>query len=125
MNVVLWILAGLLSAMFLLAGAMKLAQPKEKLAAAPNMGWANDFSPGVLKLIGALEVVAAVGLILPAAVDVVPVLVPLAAVGLVLLMIGAVITHARRGESRPIGMNVALLVVAGIVVWGRFGPYSF
>ncbi len=59
MNVGLWILTALLAAAFLAAGGMKLAQPKEKLAASPNMAWAQDFSPGMLKTIGALEVLAA------------------------------------------------------------------
>jgi uncharacterized membrane protein YphA (DoxX/SURF4 family) len=125
MNIVLWMLAGLLALMFLAAGGMKLAQPKEKLGASPNMAWTEDFSPGVIKMIGALEVLAALGLILPAALDIVPVLVPMAAVGLVLVMIGAVITHARRGESSAIPVNVVLILLAGIVAWGRFGPYSF
>jgi uncharacterized membrane protein YphA (DoxX/SURF4 family) len=125
MNIVLWILAALLAVAFLAAGGMKLAQPKEKLAASPNMAWAQDFSPGMLKTIGALEVLAAVGLILPAVLGIVPVLVPLAAVGLILLMAGAAITHARRGESSAIAANVVLIVLAAVVAWGRFGPYSF
>ena len=123
MNVVLWILAGLLAVAFLGAGLTKLTQPKEKLAA--TMGWVEDFSPGTVKLIGALEVLAAIGLILPAAFDVVPVLVPLAAVGLVALMIGAALTHARRREIPLIVVNLVLLALAAVVVWGRFGPYSF
>jgi uncharacterized membrane protein YphA (DoxX/SURF4 family) len=123
MDVVLWIIAGLLALVFLGAGLTKLVQPKEKLAA--TMGWVDDFSPGTVKLIGALEVLAAVGLILPAALDVVPVLVPLAAVGLVALMIGAAVTHARRGETPMIAVNVVLLVLAVVVAWGRFGPWSF
>jgi uncharacterized membrane protein YphA (DoxX/SURF4 family) len=123
MDVVLWILAGLLALAFLGAGLTKLTQPKEKLA--QTMGWVEDFSPGVVKLIGALEVLAAVGLVLPAALDVVPVLVPLAAVGLVALMLGAAITHARRRETPMIAVNVVLLVLAVVVAWGRFGPYSF
>jgi uncharacterized membrane protein YphA (DoxX/SURF4 family) len=124
-NVVLWILAALLAALFLMAGSMKLAQPKQKLAASPNMAWTEDFSPGVIKLIGALEVLAAAGLILPAALGIVPVLAPLAAAGLVLLMIGAAITHARRNEPRAIVTNVVLIAVAVVVAWGRFGPYTF
>jgi uncharacterized membrane protein YphA (DoxX/SURF4 family) len=122
-NVVLWIIAGLLAAAFLVAGLTKLTQPKDKLAA--RMGWVEDFSPGVVKLIGALEVLAAIGLILPAALDVVPVLVPLAAVGLVVLMAGAAITHARRHEAQLIVVNVVLLALAVVLLWGRFGPYSF
>ena len=124
MNIVLWIIAGLLAFAFLAAGAMKLAQPKEKLAAS-GMAWTETFSPGTVKLIGALEVLAALGLILPAALDIAPILVPLAALGLVLIMIGAAITHARRKENQMIGVNVVLLILAAIVAWGRFGPYSF
>lgn len=125
MNVVLWVLAGLLAALFLVAGGAKLVQSKQKLATWPNMAWTEDFAPGVIKTIGALEVLAAFGLILPAALNIVPVLVPLAAAGLVLLMIGAAITHARRNESRAIASNVVLIVLAAVVAWGRFGPYPF
>jgi uncharacterized membrane protein YphA (DoxX/SURF4 family) len=124
MNVVLWIIAGLLAAAFLAAGAMKLLQPKEKLAAA-GMGYVEDFGAGAVKAIGALEVLAAIGLILPAALDIVPVLVPMAALGLVLMMIGAAITHLRRGESQMIVINLVLLALAAVVAWARFGPESF
>lgn len=123
MNVVLWIIAALLAVAFLAAGATKLTQPKDKLA--QNMGWVEDFSPNAVKAIGALEVLAAVGLVLPAALDIVPVLTPLAALGLVLVMIGAAVTHARRQETQMILVNVVLGVLAAIVAWGRFGPYSF
>jgi uncharacterized membrane protein YphA (DoxX/SURF4 family) len=123
MNVVLWVLAGLLAVAFLAAGATKLTRPKEKRAT--TMDWVEDFSPGTIKLIGGLEVLAAIGLVLPAALDIVPVLVPLAAVGLIALMIGAALTHARRREFPMIAINVVLLVLALVVAWGRFGPYSF
>ena len=124
MNITLWILASALAAAFLAAGAMKFAQPKEKLAAS-GMGWTEDFSPGMVKTIGLLEVLAAIGLILPAVLGVLPLLVPLAAAGLVALMAGAAITHARRKETPMMGVNAVLLVLAGVVAWGRFGPYSF
>jgi uncharacterized membrane protein YphA (DoxX/SURF4 family) len=125
MNVLLWIIAGLLAAAFLAAGAMKLIQSKEQLLASGNMAWTEDFSPGTIKAIGGLEVLAAIGLILPAVLDIAPVLVPLAALGLVALMIGAAITHGRRGETPMIGVNLVLLALAAVVVWGRFGSYSF
>ncbi|MBL7253357.1 DoxX family protein [Actinoplanes sp. LDG1-01] len=64
-------------------------------------------------------VLAAVGLVLPAALDIVPVLVPLAAVGLVLLMAGAAIVHLRRGESKPIIVNLLFLALAATVAIGR------
>ena len=124
MNVVLWIVAGVLAAAFLAAGLMKLAQPKEKLVES-GMGWAGDFSPGVVKAIGALEVLGALGLILPAVFDTAPVLVPLAAVGLALIMAGAIVVHARRKETPMVVINLVLLVLAAFVAWGRFGDYSF
>ena len=123
MNVVLWIVAGLLALAFLAAGGMKLTQSKEKLAAS-GMGWTEDFSAGMIKAIGGLEVLAAIGLILPPLLKIAPVLAPLAALGLILLMIGAAITHARRKETPMIAINAVLLVLAVVVAWGRFGPYS-
>jgi uncharacterized membrane protein YphA (DoxX/SURF4 family) len=123
-NIVLWIIASLLAAAFLAAGLMKLSQPKEKLVAS-GMGWATDFSSGTVKTLGGLEVLAAIGLILPAALNIAPVFVPLAALGLVIVMIGAIVTHARRKEAQAIAMNIVLLALAVVVVWGRFGPYSF
>ena len=123
MNIVLWIIAIVLAVAFAGAGLMKLTQPKEKLAAS-GMGWTEQFSPGVIKAIGALEVAAVIGLILPAVLDIAPVLVPLAALGLVLMMIGAAVTHARRKENPMIGVNVVLLILAAVVAWGRFGPYA-
>ena len=124
MNVFLWVLAGVLAAAFLGAGGLKLARTKPQLAAA-GQGWVEDFPAGVVKLIGALEVAAAVGLILPAALKIAPILTPLAAVGLILVMAGAVVTHARRHEIPNVAVNVVLAVLAAVVVWGRFGPYSF
>jgi uncharacterized membrane protein YphA (DoxX/SURF4 family) len=123
MNIALWIIAGLLAGAVLVSGAMKLAQPKEKLAS--RYGWVEDFSAGAVKAIGTLEVLAAVGLILPAALGIAPVLVPLAAVGLVVLMAGAIITHLRRHEAGVIASPLALLALAVLVAWGRFGPRSF
>jgi hypothetical protein len=66
MNLTLWIIAGLLAVVFLAGGAGKLILPKEKIVATPLGGWAEDFSAGSVKAIGALEVLAAVGLVLPA-----------------------------------------------------------
>jgi len=123
MNVFLWVLQGLLAVAFGFSGVMKVAQPKERLA--PRMPYVEDFPDGAIKTIGALEILAAIGLILPAATGIAPVLTPLAATGLVLLMIGAMITHGRRREFQSIPVNAVLLILAAVVAWGRFGPYSF
>ncbi|MGW0498025.1 DoxX family protein [Streptomyces sp. NPDC003007] len=124
MNILLWILAGVLAAVFLAVGLMTVLRPKEKLAAA-GMGWVEGVNPVAVKTLGALEVLAAVGLTLPALVDIAPILVPLAATGLIALMIGAAITHARQKETPAIMLNLVLLAMAAVVAWGRFGPHSF
>ncbi|MFC4065032.1 DoxX family protein [Actinoplanes subglobosus] len=124
MNIVLWVIAGLLAAAFLGAGVMKLSQSKEKLAAS-GMAWTEDFSAGAVKAIGAAELLGAIGLILPALLDIAPVLVPLAATGLAVTMIGAVVVHVRRGETQAIAPSAVLFVLSAVVAWGRFGPYAF
>jgi len=118
MNVAVWIVQILLALAFGMAGFMKITQPKEKLAT--NMKWVNDFAPNTVKGIGTLEALAAIGLILPFLTGILPVLTPLAAVGLILIMIGAVITHIRRGESPMTVINLVLLVLAAFVAYGRF-----
>jgi uncharacterized membrane protein YphA (DoxX/SURF4 family) len=70
-------------------------------------------------------VLGALGLILPAAFDIAPILTPLAACGLAIIMIGAIITHTRRKEYQPVMINTVLLVLALLVAIFRFGPNSF
>jgi uncharacterized membrane protein YphA (DoxX/SURF4 family) len=118
MGIALWVVQALLALVFLGAGAMKLSQPKEKLA--KNMAWVEDFSQGTVRLIGASEVLGAVGLVLPALTGVLLWLTPLAAAGLVLLMIGAALTHLRRTEYGNIAVNAVLLILAALVAYGRF-----
>ena len=125
MNLALWIIAGALAIVFLLAGANKLVISREKLAKAPGGGWVNDFDAGFIKRLGAVEVLGAVGLILPAALDTAPILVPLAAVGLVLVMAGAAVVTYRRHEPIHVIVNLAYLSLAAFVAIARFGPESF
>jgi uncharacterized membrane protein YphA (DoxX/SURF4 family) len=124
MNLALWIVAIVLAVGFTASGLMKLLVPKDKLVSS-GQGWAQDVTPTNIRLIGVVEVLGAVGLILPAVTHIVPILVPLAAVGLVLVMVGAAAVHARRKEIPNIGVNVVLLALAVFVAWGRFGPYTF
>ena len=118
MNIALWIVQVVLALGFLMAGTMKLTQPREKLA--QQMDWVSDFSTRAVRTIGALEVLAAIGLILPAVTGILPWMTPLAAVGLVLLMLGAAATHLRRNETPMIGVNAVLLALAAFVAYGRF-----
>jgi hypothetical protein len=124
MNVFLWSIAGVLAAVFLASGAIKLLRTKEQLAGA-GQGWVEQFPASTIKLIGVLEAAAAVGLILPPALDIAAILAPIAAVGLIILMAGAATTHARRREWSNVAVNVVLAAIAAAVAWGRFGPYSF
>lgn len=127
MDRILWIVAGLLAVAYLLGGGGKLLVPKAKIAAMAASGrWVEDFSAGSVKAIGALEVLAALGLILPAVLGIAPVLVPLAALGLVVIMAGAAITRLRRRETKFLVADLIYLALAGFVAWGRlFGPTSF
>ena len=118
MNIVLWIVQILLALAFAMAGVMKTTQPIEKLAT--NMGWVKDFTAQIVRLIGTLELLAAIGLILPAVTGILPWLTPVAAIGLVLTMVGAMLTHVRRGEFPGLGVNVILLLLALFVAYGRF-----
>ena len=124
MNIVLWVIASVLAVAFAAAGAMKLAQPKAKLAAS-GMGWTEDYSDGQVKTIGTLEVLGAIGLILPAALGIAEILTPLAAAGLTLTMLGAAVVHLRRGEGAMVPVNVVLGGLAAFVAIMRFGPYAF
>jgi hypothetical protein len=127
LNLALWIVAGILAIVFLVASSTKVFVPKEKLAGMGGAAsrWVDDFRPGALKAIGALEFLAAAGLIVPAALGIAPVLVPLAATGAVLLFAGAVIMRLRRGERATIIADLVYLAMAAFVAWGRFGPGSF
>ncbi len=117
MNTTLWALQGLLALAFLGAGILKLARTREALTAQPKMAWAADFSAGQIKLIGLAEALGAVGLILPVLLGILPVLTPIAAAGLALLMAGAAVTHVRRRE--PAGPPTVLGLLSLAVAVGR------
>ncbi|GIJ81418.1 DoxX-like family protein [Micromonospora phaseoli] len=125
MNLALWIAAGLLAVVALAGGISKTFVPRERLREIRGGEWVGHFSGGFVKTLGILELLAAVGLILPAVVDVAPVLVPVTAACWVLLMVGAMITHLRLGSPRFATLNAIYLALAAFVAWGRFGPESF
>ena len=118
MNITLWILSDLLALAMAMAGGMKLLTPKAKLEA--RMAWTRDFSPASLKLIGGAELLGAIGLVVPALTGIAPILSPLAATGLLLLMAGAAWTHLRLGEPKELVPSVALALLALVVAIGRF-----
>ncbi|MFI7701365.1 DoxX family protein [Nonomuraea sp. NPDC049480] len=115
MNVFLWVVQILLAVAFVAAGAGKLTQPKEKLQ--PRMPYVEEYSQQQLRGIGALEVLGALGLVLPWATGIAPVLTPIAAAGLGITMIVAAQVHRRRKES--FAVNLVLLAMAVVVAVGR------
>ena len=123
MNAALWAVQAILAIMFMMAGAMKLMKTKAELA--ERMGWVEDFSESTIRLIGAAEVMGAIGLVLPALTGIVPILTPLAASGLAVVTMGAMVVHLRRREYPLALMGMMLATMSAFVAWGRFGSEAF
>ena len=119
MNVALWIVASILALANLFSGGTKLSQPKDQLAQR-GMAFVEDFTATQVKLIGLAEVLGALGLILPQATGIAPVLTPIAAVGIVIIQAGAIVVHLRRNEAKVVPANAVLLLTALFVAVGRF-----
>lgn len=117
MNIFLWIVQILLAIAFLMAGGMKLFTPHDALAA--QMAWVNHAPAFAPKLIGTLEVFGALGLVLPSLLRIKPLLTPLAAVGLCLLMVGAFVTHLLLGEISMSAPSLIMGLLSAFVAWGR------
>jgi len=118
MNLALWILQGLLALAFLAAGGMKLARSKDQISV--TMTWAKDFPQAQIKLIGLAEVLGAVGLIVPPLTYILPILTPIAASALFILMAGAFYTHLKLQEGQK-GIGAVILgILAVVVAGGRF-----
>lgn len=116
LHIGLWIAQALLAVAFGMAGMMKLTTPMEQLAA--GMAWVQSSPEALVRFIGLSEVAGALGMILPAATRIKPILTPLAAVGLVTIMVLAAGVHVSYGEA-PIP-NVVLGGLAAFVAWGRY-----
>ena len=121
MDIALWIAQALLAIAFLSTGLTRLRVDRFTYARTrpPMTSYAEDLSDRTYKTIGVLEVLGAIGLVLPRLLGIAPVLTPLAALGFVGLMIGAIVTHLRRGERQLIILNIALMLLALFVFWGR------
>jgi uncharacterized membrane protein len=117
-NIWLWIGQIVLAVSFLGGGLVKVVLPPDKLRG--GMPWVDDMSRTAVQAIGAVEVLGGAGVILPWATGIAPVLTPIAAVGLALVMVGGFATHLRRREYARSLSNVFLFVVAVLVAIGRF-----
>jgi uncharacterized membrane protein len=116
MNAFLWTLQILVAAAFLIAGGLKVTRTRDQLR--PMMPWVDEMSQSAVCGTGVAEILGAIGLILPWALKIAKVLTPIAAVGLGLIMIGAIVVHLRRKEQ-PIA-QIVLLVLTALIAFGRF-----
>ena len=119
MNTILVTLSVLLAATYAVVGSSKLFASREKLLAVPGMGWVADAPTARVRVIGALEIAGAIGIIVPWATGILAVLTPLAAWGLAAVQVGGIWTHLSRGEREHLWLNVLLLVAAVVVAIGR------
>jgi putative oxidoreductase len=118
LHLALWIAQALLAVMFGIAGVIKSTQPIPSLAA--QMPWTAAVPGALVRFIGVSELAGALGLILPAATAIRPVLTPISAVGIVLIMGMAAGFHLSRGEVSMVPVNGLLGLLAAFVAWGRF-----
>lgn len=123
MNIILWILQGLLAVMFLMAGGMKASQSNDKIKelGGERMAWVDSLPEWQVTAIGVLELLAGIGLILPQLTGILPILTPLAAIGLVLTMVGALLLHLQRKDgAQSVVTNIVILLLVAFVAYGRF-----
>jgi uncharacterized membrane protein len=120
-NAVLWVLQIVLALVFLALGLLMVTRSRERLLRVA--GWVEDFPEPVVTTIGVLELLGAAGVLLPAVFGVGGVLVPIAALGLAVLLVGAIVTHLLRGEQDELGLPVALLLAATLVAAGRLSAW--
>lgn len=107
-NLLAWVMTIPVAAVFVMAGSLKLTTPRSELLKNTQMGWVDSFGAWQVKVLGALEVLGAIGVVVPWAFGIVPVLTPLAAVGLGAMMWGAMVVHALRHEWGMLPVNFVL-----------------
>ncbi len=117
MNRALWIAQIVLGVYFVAVGVMHFIVPE---GLPDQMAWMYDLSTGLHVVSGAAEILGGLGLILPAVTGVRTDLVPLAAAGLMLVMVGAIVYHIGRSETQNIFFNVVLIAILGFIAYGRY-----
>jgi len=117
MNAALWIIQIVLSIMMLVIGFMKTFYPLEKMK---KFSWTSRSSKGFVRFVGVSELLIGLGLILPELTGILPILTPLAAVSLCMIMLLAAIEHIKHKEKQDIGKNVIVFLLAAFVAIERF-----
>ncbi|MBK7225058.1 MAG: DoxX family protein [Saprospiraceae bacterium] len=119
MNTAIWIAQGILAVMFAMAGVMKSTQPIDKLVKS-GLNWVERVPVSTVRFIGLSELLGAVGLILPWVFGILPILTPIAAIGLAVIMVLAAVHHLKHKESKAVVFNTVLFLLAIFVAYGRF-----
>ncbi|MFD7554513.1 DoxX family protein [Streptomyces sp. NPDC059835] len=114
MNIAYWIVAGMLALFYFYAGTLKVIRGRDELR--PMMAWVDRVPLPALRALGAVEILGATGLVLPPLTGIAPSLAPAAAIGFVILQIGAISVHLSGGDRR-IALNAVLTVAASVTIW--------
>ncbi len=118
MNLLIWILQGLLAAMFCFSGILILSQPAEKLA--PKMPFVKDYTPAMVKLVAYAHILGALGLLLPLLLNILPILTPVAACSLAVVMLLAAKYNFGRGDMKSVTVDMVLGVLFILIAYYRF-----
>jgi putative oxidoreductase len=117
LHIILWIAQVILGGMFIMAGMMKSTQPIIDLS--KSVPWTANVPVSLVRFIGVSELLGGIGLILPSLLRIKPILTPIAAIGIFLIMVFALVYHVMNREMNVIGINVAFGLVAAFIAWGR------
>ena len=116
MVIAYWIVAGILAFVYLLVGGTKIVRSRAQLDES-GMHWVRGANPAVVKLVGLIEILGAIGLILPPLMNTAVLLAPLAAIGLVLVQAVAIGVHMQMKDAKSLPINIALLLLAFATAW--------
>ena len=117
LHIAIWIAQGLTSILLFVGAFMKLTMPISELSI--NLKWTAESPKFMVRALGIIDLIGAVGIILPSLLKVKPKLAPIAALGTILLMVSAIVFHIIRNEASVIGFNFVMIVFATFVYWGR------
>jgi hypothetical protein len=115
MEIAYWVVGGLLAVLYLFSGGIKIVRSKEQLE--PMMGWVDTIPMPAVRAIGVVEVLGALGLVLPPLTGIAPVLALVAAIGFAILQVLATSLHVSRREFKEIGFNLPLIALAVVAAW--------
>lgn len=119
MNIVLWILQGLIAGVFLYSGITKTIFSEQKLVTSLGQTGVKGLSMPLIRFIGLVEISGAFGMILPVMLNITPILTPIAAICLAIIMVLAGVIHYRMHEGKNVRNNIALLMICLFIAFGR------